>query len=287
MTCAVLAFLMLLSGCGSEAASAGEEVAFYYVNDADTGASIQSEEDWVEVMDIPHLMQRLLDGPDNLLLQNTFPSGTQLQSWSNDNGTVKLDLSEAFGRLSGIALTQAEYCIVLTLDQLPEVERVTITVDGQSLPGASSQARSAQEVILKGETEDPVYFDANLYFPKADGSGLGAEYRQFTVTSLDVDEQANAILRALVSGPNDETLSGFLDGASVLEVSEITDGVCSVELNVIALKCLRSSTQESQLQRYAIIDSLTQLEGINSVTFQLNGQPINGWTESYTPNFDF
>ena len=61
-----------------------------------------------------------------------------------------IDLSEAYGGLSGADLTLADGCIVLTLCQLSEVERVYLTVEGRPRP-FRDQLLSAADFLLENE----------------------------------------------------------------------------------------------------------------------------------------
>ena len=84
---------------------------------------------------IPALMGRLLSGPDeDSGARSPFPNHTALRGWSLEDGLATVDLSEAYGSLSGAQLSLADSCVVLTLCQLPDVERVYLTVDGRPRP---------------------------------------------------------------------------------------------------------------------------------------------------------
>ena len=286
-----LAFCLLLcGGCGKGSGSTGVSIQFYYClsSDRHTGPALQAESGSLNNPTVSTVMNRLLQGPSSVELVSLIPEGTTLQSWTlQTDGTLSLDLSEAFGRLTGISLTRAEYCIVLTLSQLEGVERVSITVDGQTLPGNGAAAMSVEDVILKGETEDPVTISSQLYFPLSDGSGLGVEYREIEVLSLELADQANAILQELALGPAGEEMTGFLSGMGVLEAVQVVDGTCVVEIDSATLECICRPEEQFTLRLYAIVDSLTELGAIDSVSFQLEGMPIEGWEEAYSARYEF
>lgn len=281
--------LILLTGCGSKA-EMGTPIHFYYSVSSENrfGPAIDYETDWMESTAIPDILRRLFRGPDDAAnLSRTFPEGTSLQNWSLQEGALSLDLSEAFGRLSGIAMTRAEYCIVLTLTQLEDVEKVSITAGGQTLPGGASQTLSASDVILKGETEDPVTISSQLYFPLEDGSGLGVEYREFEVPTLAVLDQANAVLGQLVIGPKDESMAPFFNGVGQIEAVAVERTICIVNMDNTTLECICRSEDAFDLYLYAIVDSLSELEGVSGVAFRLNGMPVDGWADEYIPLYEF
>lgn len=281
--------ILLLPGCADAISRDELGIQFYYSvsTDVDTGPAIEAETDLVDQMSVPDLMNRLLEGPISTTLSKTFPEGTILQDWTLQDGALSIDLSEGFGGLSGIALTRAEYCIVLTMAQLDEVETVSITVDGRPLPGSYSGPLSANDVILKGETEDPFNVSSQLYFPLTDHTGLGVEYRVFEVAATDLLTQSNGVLEELLLGPKEEEMATFLNGAGRLEVVEIHDERCVVEMDSVTLGVLCSNEAAFSLYLYALVDSLTELEGITSVSFLLEGSPIINWESSYTAVYNF
>ena len=287
----LLSGLLLLSGCGAVVRQAEEKTGlnFYYgvSSDVQSGSAIVPEQDASVKPNVPDVMRRLLRGPESPELERTFPEGTALLTWSLADGGLTLDLSEAFGSLSGMALTCAEYCIVLTVSQLEGVKTVTILVEGKLLPGAVSGSMTAEDVVLKGETEDPITVSSQLYFPLVDHSGLGVEYREFEVESLDLAAQANGVLRNLLQGPREAEMEPFLIGAGQLEVGRVEGERCYVELDGATLAVLCADEARFPVYLYALVDSLTELEGIGSVTFLLEGAGIPGWAEEYTAIYQF
>lgn len=83
---------------------------------------------------VEELVRFLLSGPGDPDLVSPFPQGTALRGWRLEEGLVTVDLSEAYGGLSGVNLSLADACIVLTLCQLERVDRVYLTVEGRPRP---------------------------------------------------------------------------------------------------------------------------------------------------------
>ena len=77
------------------------------------------------------LLELLLSDPQQEDLTRAIPAGVTLRRWAIHNGLLTVDFSGSYGALSGVALTLADYSVVLTLTQLEEVEAVMITVDGE------------------------------------------------------------------------------------------------------------------------------------------------------------
>ena len=131
---------LLLSAC--TLADSGEETqpqGAYRVYYAVTG-----EQATVQVVDweyrVPSgedtasaLAELVLSQPETAGLASPAPSGTRLLSCQQEDGQLRLDLSEQYGGLSGVDLTVANSCLTLTLCQLEGVEEVYITVEGEAI----------------------------------------------------------------------------------------------------------------------------------------------------------
>ncbi len=295
---ALLALLLLLgslaAGCGSTQPETGTTVQIYYAasSDIQSGAAILSEHCQMTEVSIPALLERLFQQPMDADLAQAVPKGTTVRSWDLSNGLLQLDLSEEFGQLSGVALIRAEYCIVLTVTQLDAVKRVAITVNGKRLPENGTRTLGADDVVFKGETADPVTVGTKLYYPKLDGSGLESQFRQMELASLAPEDQANAILRELALVPEEhaDTLECFLSGAGTIDTVSVDIGVCTLDLDRSALEEIctpDASEQQIRLRIYAIVDSLCELDGIDEVSFLLDGEPIEGWQSVYSVQYEF
>ncbi len=283
--------LVLLTGCGAQSTEeTGAPIDFYYsvVSSEATGSAIGAETVCLEEISVENLMTRLLSGPeDTAAFARTFPVGTTLQSYTMNGGTLTVDFSDAFSRLSGLELVRAEYCVVLTLCQLEGVSAVAITVNGSSLPEGVTGAMNGDSLVLKGETEDPVTFSAELYFPLENGRGLGTDYREIEVSELTLITMANAVLTQLKEGTAETDMRSFLSGAGTLEVVEIQNGICVINMDSQTMSCLAGDEGADMIALYALVDSLTELDGIHAVSFRLDGDPINGWSGEYTATYEF
>lgn len=285
----LLSLSVLLCGCGTTGSQQQTAARLYYVLLAEDqpGPAIDGEEVYVSDLTVDALMAALLSGPaDGSTYRQTFPNGTALQSWELADGRLALDLSESFGRLSGVDLIEAEYCIVMTVAQLDGIDDVVITVNGQELPGSSNRALKTSDLILRGETADPVAVSAQLYFPLQDG-GLGIEERTFEADTERETDQANAILQQLVAGPTASDLQPCLNSAAQLEVESIQQGNCTVELDRAAIEGIIAQGDDMERAIYSIVDSLAELSGVDTVSFTFQGEPIDEWEDSYTPRYEF
>ena len=151
---ALLAALLLLAACGGREDREEQDFVLYYLLEGEPvhGSALDWEPYPGEADPGPEeLLTALLAGPAQEGLVSPFPRGVSLLSWDWDEeepGVLRITLSEQYGALTDISLTLADYCIVLTLSQLEEVEGVEIRSGGHSAGYRSHQTLRADEALL-------------------------------------------------------------------------------------------------------------------------------------------
>ena len=218
------------------------------------------------------LMAALLAGPREGKLVSPIPEGTRLLRWSMREGTLFLDLSGEYGTLDGVDLTLADYCIAMTMEQLPGVEYVTVTVEGRPLPQRYSQELSGDGAVLSGAEEQPVEVTAALYFPRSVGRGLGFESRTFQLTEDDV--LAEIVTRALLDGPRSNQLTSLLPEGTTLLSVQMEDGVCTVNFSPAFVNAMPQNEDSQTLIIYSLVDTLGNLDSVQSVVIQVSGTEL-------------
>lgn len=162
--CILLALILILAlapAC-SAGASEAEGYRLYFLTDSDAvhGPALDTEpytggqglERSGQSQPTPlELVQALLDGPKTDGLTSPFPRGLSVLwlEWDTDNpGVLLVGLSEQYGGLTDISLTLADYCIVLTLAQLDEIDGVEIISGGHTANYRSHQLLQPEEAVL-------------------------------------------------------------------------------------------------------------------------------------------
>lgn len=155
----LLAALILLTACGGHSSQQerGDYVLYFLSAPLTKGESGHGPAlDWEnyagEGTPTPEqLLEALLDGPTLEELSSPFPKGLSLRqcAWDEERtGVLVVSLSEQYGALTGISLTLADYCIVLTLSQLEGVEGVEIRAGGYASDYRSHQVLTREEALL-------------------------------------------------------------------------------------------------------------------------------------------
>lgn len=274
LTALILALsLFLLSGCAGQEE---EGIRIYYVSDAGSEYAL-SALDYELWKDAPasltpaQLFERLMTAPEESGLSLVIPRRTQLLSWAITDGSLTLDLSESYSDLSGISLTLANFCLILTMTQLETVDQVIIFSDGAPLPGWDKTALSAGDALLTGELQDPILMGFQLWFPSKDRSGLAEDYQETEIYSTDTEDQLLGVLELLVSGPSDPSKmsSPFVGLESYLDW-HWADNVCVLELTDSWGQVLLSD----ELALRSLVNSLCACEGVDEVAFTLGGAAV-------------
>lgn len=160
LSLALLLFLVcVVVGCQRDKQPEETGYVLYFLNEeaALQSAALQPEP-YQPAGDSPpnpgELMRALLKGPQSEHLHSPFPRGVTFQWWEWDSereGHVRIGLSEQYGGLTDIALTLADYSIVLTVGQLEGVESVEIVSAGHTTNYRSHQILLGEEAVLNDD----------------------------------------------------------------------------------------------------------------------------------------
>lgn len=287
-----VALLVSLWGCATREEESSGVVVWYAGNvsvwngDSKAVSSLPYEGESVTVAGLVAALAARPEGADGLM--SPLPAGTRLLGWSLENGLLRLDLSEEYESLEGMALTVADYCLTLTLTQVPGVERLSITVEGRVLEQRHRQVLLAEQVILSGAEERPVEVPVALYFPRAAGRGLGLETRILQMTEGEV--LAELATLALLAGPENEELSSLIPAGSRLLALKMEDEVCVVDFSEEFLSDVPEDEGSQLLVIYSIVDTLGNLETVGAVRFLVEGETLTHYgsvvlTEPLEPDF--
>lgn len=151
--------LLLLSACAGQTGGENAYDVYFLTRESGREAALAAERRTLslEEDEVEGLLNSLLSGPSEEGLLRTIPDGVTLEGWTLENGLLTVDFSGRYGSLSGVALTLADYSVVLTLTQLDTVDTVMITAEGDLLSYRDHQRLTAADVqseLLPSE-EDP------------------------------------------------------------------------------------------------------------------------------------
>lgn len=274
----VLTAAFFLSGCvGTQS---GREIYTVYCaadlersrgGDAVYALEVQADGENEERVASDLLRQMIAASGDSY--QSPLPAGTQIRRVQIENGLATVDLSGEYARLSGMELTLADACIALTLCQLSGVERVSVLAEGESLPYREEQTLASSEVLLSQRDDEVRIVRAYLFFLDPETGELRSESRRLQL--YEGQTKAEAILEALLHGPEDRELRAVLpDGVQVLS-SRVEEGICYVNLSGEFLKTVPDSLQAQENIVYSIVRSLCSVSEIQAVQFSVEGETVS------------
>lgn len=276
---ALLAALVAFASCAKSAQEDEESgYALYFLSDLDasgggdaiaassvrfTPDETMSTEDCVRA-----LMELLLAGPDEAALHSPIPEGTALRSLKVSGRRAEIDLSAQYARLSGIDLSLADYCITLTLSQLPNVNAVSITANGSELPYRKTQVLLSADTLLSSRESGLRPITVQLYFLDSETGELRAE--QQTLALYEGQTRVNALLEALTQGPEDDSLLSLLPEDFSVVSSRIENGVCY--LSIPANVSLPEDEGTRALLFGSLEKSILSLSGVDEVQILIEGE---------------
>ena len=272
--------LLALTGCGGSS-SDGPHLLLYYP--APSGGSpggdaiVSRSVDWAANSTLPaeqqvrRVVSLLLEDSADGSLESPIPASTRLLACQVSAGAAWVDFSSAYGQLSGMELTIADYCVTLSLSQIVGIYSVRITVNGTELIYRDSNIFLAGDVLMT--SQDDVVQNLSLRLldtPVEILPELTAEERLLTV--YEGESQAEVILSALKAGPESESLSPLLPtGFAVLTV-RTEGGICYLNLPKGDQYLMPEDEAEQQRMVQGLVNSLCSARGVRQVQLLLDGE---------------
>ena len=157
----VLALLIPVSACGCAVSNSDIDApaSFYYRTDPvayNTPTSVFSAE-IRETADLNNnalnILNRYVAGPVSEGYLSPFPPGVNVDSIERNGECVIITMNDSFGSLTGVALTSACTCVVLTVIELIGCQEVTIQCQSAPLDGAASITMGIDSLHLMDTTD--------------------------------------------------------------------------------------------------------------------------------------
>lgn len=126
--------------------------------------------------------------------------------------------------------------------------------------------------------------EVTMYFPTSDAAGLKATARTLQVTDTKTEEVIAGIFKEFANPPSD-LVAPLPKKTELLDV-KIKDGVATINLSQSFRENFEGGATGEQMVLYSIVNSLTSLEGVDSVEFLLEGElkaAILGGLDTSTP----
>ncbi len=270
----VLLAFGVFAGCGRHKKE-NTGYTMFYLNKQKTKIVSQSYEPTAS--DTTDLIEEFIDQmskeTDDVDYQKIFPDNVQIERYEYTDHQLYLYFNKAY---SDIPVTEEVLCrgaVVHNMMQIPDVEGVSFYVNNLPLMDVNGKEvgilTNDSFVENPGEKINNIQ-EANLtlYFASITGDGLVRETQHVYYSSNTSIEKL--IMERLLDGPKSSNArSAIPDNTDLISVS-VMDGVCLVNLGEGFL------TQNFEIKEdviiYSIVDSLTELDTINTVQIAVNGK---------------
>lgn len=277
----VLLIITAVIGCNRNTATNGTAYNLYFGNQAKNNLVVEQRNiDAEGLQNIAiKVTEELIKGPVNTSNSALIPPDTKVLDLKVDGGIASVNFSKSYfpgGDNADTIELLARYSLVNTLCEIEGIEKVKIFVDGIELTNSSGVpvgALSKEDILINNTTaQNSKEETVTLYFPDKNLVSLNGEVR--TVTLID-NSTEKTIVHELIKGPvSGELMSTIPADTKVLSV-ETKDGICFVNLSSdFVNKHADGSTAES-FTIYSIVNSLTELENVDSVQFLVDGKKVD------------
>lgn len=274
---AVFALLLTREQWSGDVKTAEVDLCFFN-NESSTVVIERREIHYRDVLEIPvTIVQQLIKGPEKRKNLPVLPSNTKVNLCSfGEDGSLRVDLSKEFYSGNTNKDLLSAYAIIKSIclnGPLYGINKAKLTVDKQELSDSAGNHigyLTSEDLNLVTDNQASETKQIVLYFPAADGSGLQREYRSIKV--MDQQPLEKYIVNELIKGPqNQGSMEAVSKDTEVVSV-ETNNQICFVNFkNSFILKNAGNPDREGYAL-YAIVNSLTELDGINSVQILIDGK---------------
>ncbi len=281
--------LLLCTACGDRR-EAQEVTSYkiYYVNNDET--KIVDREYMSETSDgallLAEFLEQLAHISEKMEYETLLEKEISVVGHTLDNGLLTLDFDESYHNLRGTREILARASIVRTLTQIPGVERITFTVNGEQLmdaAGAAVGVMAADTFIENAGNEINAYekVDLKLYFANETGDSLVEENRRNVVYNSNISLE-KLVVEKLVQGPMTQGAYPTINPTTKIVSVIVKDGTCYVNLNNDFLN--QPYNVASDVTIYSITNSLAELSNVNRVQISINGETNISYRENMSLN---
>jgi len=242
---------------------------------------------------VKRCIEALMEGPKSEELRKPFPNGTTFLGVNTVGDVAVINFSKEFENVKGQDGLLLRVSLVNTLTELEGIKKVRIMVVGQELTDENGQPYGDIERIpldSEGKPEMDNETTVVVYYIDADSEKVVAEERTVEIAQGAGIEEI--IFEELKKGPEKDGLEPVIpDGTRLLSVNT-KDGICTLNLSKEFIDNHIGGSIAETLTLNAIVASYTELPGIDSVQFLIEGEirevfihsaldrPIEGMRES-------
>lgn len=284
----ILCTMALFSGCTTrnQEINAVEEEHVYSLYFLDNN-EFYTVEYYSETEDATSLTAELLN-------EMGLEEGSVIVTNSNvSNGVAYIYFNSAYDTMDNVYEVLFRASVVKTVSQLEDVNYVYFYVDNKPLTYDNGQIvglMAADDFIADSDSnlDSLLWTTLTLYFADEDKRLLVEN--QMDVAYSRTMSLEKIVVEQLIQGPENEECYSVLPSTVKVISATVRDGICYVNFDASFAQV--KTDVPFDVAMYAIINSLCELNSVNKVQFQLNGDShveVNGFSfESvYEMNLDY
>lgn len=285
--------ILFFSSCGQKEDSDAIVYPVYYVSNSETKVEMHNQvmQTETEEEQLQELIKCLATVPDKLEYKAPLSMGFQLLDISVNEGMVQLDVDASYLNMTPTTEVLVRAAIVRTLTQLPNVNYVGITVEGNQLYDSIGKIvgwMNAEQFINNDGNEINTYelTRVKLYFANEGGNKLIAAYREKHYSTNTPIERF--VVEELIAGPSGQVAGLYPCINPQTKVINVMtkDGICYVNLDSGFLTVQNNVSTEVAI--YSIVNSLAELSNVNKVQILINGEiPSTFNVSTFERNLDY
>lgn len=222
------------------------------------------------------VVNKLLEQPQDSHLQSALPS-VELLGITVQGRRAIVDLSRNFNRLTGVELTLANSCLVLSLSQLDGINAVSVTVQGRAAVQQPQQAFYEWNVLLSSMDDVRQTTSVTLYFADSTGTLVG-ETRVLEI--YEGQPVVETLVLELLKGPESRELTAIFPEEFFVNSVRVEGGVCYINLPQSSIALLPEDVSSQRLMLLSLARSLYSLDTITSLRLSADGEELESFGDA-------
>lgn len=283
----MLLFLLLAACSGENAPKEGRTIRLYYLGNPETKVvakdyTLSAEETRQQAEEIVQALSAL---PDKLEYKAPLSMGFRLLDYEVTGNLLTLNVSEEYKKMKPTTEILVRAALVRSFTQIEEIGYVTITVEGETLHDALGNVVGA---MTAGQFVDNAGSNINtderirlkLYFANESGDGLVTLYRTVSYnTNISIEK---LVVEQIMAGTGSTETGCYPTIGTDVQLLGVStkDGTCYVNFDKNFLN--QALKVSSEVTIYSLVNSLTELPGVNRVQILVNGEDNVMYREKYS-----
>lgn len=277
MLLVLLCLLGVLTACGQQKTEQeGQSYQIYCVSNDEAklvSYTYQTQSEDTAVL-LAELLTQLETVPAKFEYEAPLDRGFHVVNYTLDNGLLTMDFDENYSGRETTVEILFRAAIVRTLIQIPGIEHVAFTVQGEPLTDSAGIAigmMDAETFIENAGNEINAYekVTLRLYFADETGNGLVEENQRNVVYNSNISME-KLVVERLIAGPQAEGDYPTINPETKIVSVTVKDGICYVNLSEAFLSQPYNVTSDVTI--YSITNSLVELPNVNKVQISVNGE---------------